>query len=233
VLPLPEDPMGYAAALRATPVFERLVLSDEDRERGRYYAEQRQRVELEQRATSLEDFYASLQQEVEIRSVDAASLTRVAQLTQKTNQFNTTTHRYSEQQISAMAESPEWDVYSVRVRDRFGDNGIVGVVIVHDGEDVSDIDTFLLSCRVISRGVETSILSFLVERARTRQLRQVQGWFLPTKKNAPARDCYAEHHMKALAEQDGGTLWALDLVTQDISCPPWIRLTTCEGVLSR
>jgi FkbH-like protein len=233
VLPLPDDPMGYAAALRATPVFERLVLSDEDRERGRYYAEQRQRVELEQRATSLEDFYASLQQEVEIRSVDPTSLTRAAQLTQKTNQFNTTTHRYSEQQISTMVENPDWDVYTVRVRDRFGDNGIVGVVIVHDGDNVSDIDTFLLSCRVISRGVETSILSFLVERARARQLRQVQGWFLPTKKNAPARDCYAEHHMKALAEQDDGTLWALDLVTQDIACPPWIRLTTCEGVLSR
>ena len=233
VLALPDDPMGYAAALRATPVFERLVLSDEDRERGRYYVEQRQRLDLEQRSTSLEDFYASLQQEVDILPVDAASLTRVAQLTQKTNQFNTTTHRYSEQQISAMAESLEWDVYAVRVRDRFGDNGIVGVVIVHDGDDVSDIDTFLLSCRVISRGVETSILSFLVERARARQLRQVQGWFLPTKKNAPARNCYSEHHMKALTEQDCGTLWALDLATQDIACPLWIRLTACEGVLSR
>jgi FkbH-like protein len=233
VLPLPDDPMGYAAALRATPVFERLVLSDEDRERGRYYVEQRQRVELEQQATSLEDFYASLQQEVEIRPVDTASLTRVAQLTQKTNQFNTTTHRYREQQISTMVESPNWDAYAVRVCDRFGDNGIIGVVIVHDMDDVSDIDTFLLSCRVISRGVETSILSFLVERARARQLRQVQGWFIPTKKNAPARDCYAEHSMKALAEQDGATLWVLDLATQDIACPPWIRLTTCEGVLSR
>jgi predicted enzyme involved in methoxymalonyl-ACP biosynthesis len=81
--------------------------------------------------------------------------------------------------------------------------------------------------------VETSILSFLVERARTRQLRQVQGWFLPTRKNAPARDCYAEHQLKALAEHDDGTLWALDLATQDIVCPPWIRLTTCEGVLSQ
>ncbi|MGE3539062.1 MAG: HAD-IIIC family phosphatase [Candidatus Tectimicrobiota bacterium] len=232
VVPLPADSMGYAAALRAAPVFERLVLSDEDRERGRYYAEQRQRVELEQRATSLEEFYASLQQEVEILPVDTASLTRVAQLTQKTNQFNTTTHRYSEQQISSMAESPEWDVYAVRVRDRFGDNGIVGVVIVHDRDEVSDIDTFLLSCRVISRGVETSILSFLSERARARQLRQMQGWFLPTKKNIPARDCYAEHHMQAVAQQDGATLWALDLATQDIACPPWIRLTACEGVLS-
>jgi FkbH-like protein len=233
VLTLPDDPMGYAAALRATPVFERLVLSDEDRERGRYYVEQRQRLDLERRSTSLEEFYASLQQEVDILPVDAASLTRVAQLTQKTNQFNTTTHRYSEQQISTMSESPEWDVYAVRVRDRFGDNGLIGVVIVHDGDDASDIDTFLLSCRVISRGVETSILSFLVERARARQLRQVQGWFIPTKKNAPARDCYAAHHMQAVAQQDAAILWALDLATQDIACPSWIRLTTCEGVLSR
>lgn len=233
VLALPDDPMGYAEALRAAPVFERLTLSDEDRERGRYYAEQRQRLDLEQRATSLEDFYTSLQQEVDVLPVDASSLTRVAQLTQKTNQFNTTTRRYSEQQISAMAESSDWDVYAVRVRDRFGDNGIVGVVIVHDVDDVSEIDTYLLSCRVIGRTVETAILSSLVERARGRQLRQLQGWFLPTRKNAPARDCYTSHHMQPIAEQDSGTLWALDLATQDIACPPWIRLTTCEGVLSR
>ena len=204
VLALPDDPMGYAAALRATPVFERLVLSDEDRERGRYYAEQRQRLDLEQRATSLEDFYASLQQEVDIMPVDAASLTRVAQLTQKTNQFNTTTHRYSEQQISAMAESPDWDVYAVRVRDHFGDNGIVGVVIVHDGDDVSDIDTFLLSCRVISRGVETSILSFLVERARARQLRQVQGWFHPHQKECSGARLLRRTPHAGVAQQDGG-----------------------------
>ena len=132
-----------------------------------------------------------------------------------------------------MAESPDWDVYAIRVCDRFGDNGLVGVVIVHDVDDVSDMDTYLLSCRVIGRTVETAILSFLVERARARQLRQVQGWFIPTKKNDPACDCYATHHMQAIAQQDGATLWALDLATQDIACPSWIRLTTCEGVLSR
>jgi FkbH-like protein len=119
------------------------------------------------------------------------------------------------------------------VSDRFGAYGLTGVVVFTTGPESLVLDTFLLSCRVISRGVETSILSFLVERARTRQLRQVQGWFLPTRKNAPARDCYAEHQLKALAEQDDGTLWALDLATQDIVCPPWIRLTTCEGVLSQ
>ena len=130
VIELPEDPMQYSHALRMAPVFERLVLSDEDRERGRYYAEQRQREEMEKSATSLEDFYRGLRQEVEIAPVTTATLTRVAQLTQKTNQFNTTTRRYTEQEISALAASPDWNVYSIRVKDCFGDNGIVGVVIV-------------------------------------------------------------------------------------------------------
>jgi FkbH-like protein len=233
VLELSDDPMTYAQTLRTAPIFERLALSEEDRERGRYYAEQRQRLELEQSATSLEDFYRSLQQEVEMAPVTPASLVRVAQLTQKTNQFNTTTRRYSEQQITAMAASADWQVYAVRVKDRFGDNGLVGVVITHDAADSCEIDTFLLSCRVIGRTVETAILSFVAEQARTRGMQSLHGWFLPTKKNAPARDCYASHNFQVLEERDNGCLWALDLHSQDIVCPAWVQLQGCEGVLSR
>lgn len=233
VLELSNDPMTYAQTLRTAPIFERLALSEEDRERGRYYAEQRQRLELEQSATSLEDFYRSLQQEVEMAPVTPASLVRVAQLTQKTNQFNTTTRRYSEQQITAMAASADWHVYAVRVKDRFGDNGLVGVVITHDAADSCEIDTFLLSCRVIGRTVETAILSFVAEQARTRGMQSLHGWFLPTKKNAPARDCYASHNFQVLEERDNGCLWSLDLHSQDIVCPAWVQLQGCEGVLSR
>jgi FkbH-like protein len=230
VIELPQDPMKYSEALRMAPVFERLVLSDEDRERGRYYAEQRQREEMEKSATSLEDFYQSLRQEVEIASVTTATLTRVAQLTQKTNQFNTTTRRYTEQQVSALAASPDWNVYSIRVKDCFGDNGIVGVVIVHDTSDVSEIDTFLLSCRVIARTIETAILSFLADRARAHDIKQLRGWFLPTKKNSPAKEFYREHQMRILEESDGNVLWGLDLDQQGIECPTWVRLTVCDGV---
>ena len=106
VIELPDDSMGYAQALRNTPVFERLSLSSEDHERGRYYAEQRQRLELERNVASLEGFYEALQQEVKIAPVSSETLVRVAQLTQKTNQFNLTTRRYSEQQIAEMAASP-------------------------------------------------------------------------------------------------------------------------------
>jgi FkbH-like protein len=233
VIDLPNDPMGYAPALRDSPVFERLILSAEDRERGQYYAEQRLRLEFERSASSLEDFYRSLQQELEIAPATADTLTRVAQLTQKTNQFNLTTRRYSEQQLVDMVSSTDWRVYSVRVRDRFGDNGLVGVAITRDVHDVCDIDVLLLSCRVIGRTVETALLSFLVERARSMSMKRLQGWFLPTTKNEPAKEFYPEHKFRLLAERDGGTLWSVDLEEAEFKCPAWIRLTVAGGALDR
>ncbi len=229
VIELPDDAIGFAKALRETPVFERLALSAEDRERGRYYAEQRQRVELQRSVTSLEDFFRSLRQEVEIISVTSETLVRVAQLTQKTNQFNLTTRRYSEQRIAEMAAASDWSAHAIRVSDRFGDNGIVGVVITHDVGEVCEIDTFLLSCRIIGRTVETALLSFLIDGARTRGVKQLRGWFLPTKKNAPASEFYPTHKFRCVAERDEGTCWALDLEDAEIACPEWVQLTVSQG----
>lgn len=226
---LPLDPIGYASALRACPVFERLTLSTEDRERGRYYAEQRERQELQESAGTLDDFLRSLRMEAEFRPVSSATLARVAQLTQKTNQFNLTTRRYSEPQIAEMAQDPCRDVVTVSLRDRFGDNGIVGVVILRREGDVSEIDTFLLSCRVIGRTVETAIVARLIEIARRRQSRWLQGWFLPTNKNAPAQDFYRTHGFASVEETDAGTLWKLDLQQAEILCPEWIASTMLEG----
>ena len=129
VIRLPEDPMDYARAVRDCPWFERLALSDEDRQRGEYYAAQRERVELERSVTSKEDFYRGLDQVAEMAPVNAQTLARVSQLTQKTNQFNLTTRRYTEQQIAGMAATPNWRVWSLRVKDRYADNGLVGVAI--------------------------------------------------------------------------------------------------------
>src|SRR5262245_32266126 len=225
VLDLPDDAMEFARVLREAPVFERLTLSDEDKERGRYYAEQRQRLELERSASSLEDFFRSLRQEIEISSVTPATLTRVAQLTQKTNQFNLTTRRYSEQQIAKLANNPAWGVYTIRVKDRLGENGLVGVVITHDSEEFTEIDTFLLSCRVVGRTVETAILSFLIKESRVKGQMKLQGWFMPTKKNDLAKDFYAQHKFNAIEKNGCGTLWSLDLDQNDIVYPEWIQVT--------
>jgi FkbH-like protein len=111
------------------------------------------------------------------------------------------------------------------VRDRFGDNGLVGVVLSRAELDGSawEIDTFLLSCRVIGRTVETVILARVIAEARAAGARTIRGWFLPTKKNAPAKDFYATHGFRRAQErEDGGALWELDLTSATVECPPWI-----------
>lgn len=233
VIDLPQEPMRYARALRDCPLFERLTLSAEDRERGRYYAEQRQRDELQQSAGSLEDFYRSLQMVATFAPVSPATLARVAQLTQKTNQFNLTTRRYSEQQISDLAASDDWDVLGLRVRDRFGDNGLVGVAILHHQGETAEIDTLLLSCRVIGRTIETALLAHLAERARAKGATTLQGWFLPTKKNTPAREFYATHGFTAVEERtegaEPGTRWTRSAQGDDLAIPMWIEVKTTEA----
>jgi FkbH-like protein len=230
VLEVPDDPEQYARALRDWPVFERLSLSAEDRERGKFYAQDRQRGELEQAAGSLEDFYRSLKQEAEIGVVTPATLTRVAQLTQKTNQFNMTTKRYSEQEVSALAADPRWCIRWIRVKDRFGDNGIVGVAMAHNkGGGAWEIDNFLMSCRVIGRTVETAVLATLIEHARGAGATKIGGWFIPTKKNAPAKEFYRQHRFTLAVEEDGRQHWEMDLTKTTVDAPPWIaRLLGAE-----
>ena len=224
VIELPKDPMLYAQTLRESPIFERLNLTEEDKSRGRYYAEQRLRTELEQSATSLEDFYRSLRMVVRIEPVNAATHARAAQLTQKTNQFNLTTRRYTEQQLSEMLANPSWNVYTIAVTDRFGDNGIVGVVITHLQNQISVIDTFLLSCRVIGRTVETALLAMVAARAAEAGARKLTGQFIPTKKNAPCKDFYKQHGFACVEEKDGTSVWELSLTPMPLQCPPWIQM---------
>ena len=224
VVDLPKNPLEYASAVRNCAAFERLTLSAEDQERTEMYAAQKQRAGAEQNFQSKEDFFRFLEQEAELEPVSDLTLARVAQLTQKTNQFNLTTRRYTEPQIVEMAKRPEWHIFSIRVRDRFGDHGLVGVAIAHDEGEQCEVDTFLLSCRVIGRTVETALLAHLAESAAQRGRKRLVGWFLPTKKNAPARDFYAQHGFERQETNGAGSLWMLDLKSFALRCPDWIKL---------
>lgn len=228
VIDLPHNPLGYASAVRNCAVFERLTLSSEDQQRTEMYAAQKQRLGSEQNFQSKEDFFRFLEQKAELEPVSDLTLARVAQLTQKTNQFNLTTRRYTEPQIAEMAKQPEWHIFSIRVRDRFGDHGLVGVAIAHDVGEQCEIDTFLLSCRVIGRTIETALLAHLAESATQRGHKQLVGWFLPTKRNAPARDFYEQHGFERHETNDAGSLWALDLKCSTLRCPDWIKLRVTE-----
>jgi FkbH-like protein len=233
VVDISGNPMEYAAAIHDCPVFERLSLSAEDRQRTEMYAEQRQRSDAEHNFQTREDFFRYLEQEADLDPVTDLTLARVAQLSQKTNQFNTTTRRYSEAQIADMAKRPDWHILSIKVRDRFGDHGLVGIAITRDEGEQCEIDTFLLSCRVIGRTVETGLLAHVAKSAAERGCQRLVGWFLPTKKNAPARDFYQQHGFVLGETNDSGTLWVLDLKSSTLASPDWIKLNVAEAATTR
>jgi FkbH-like protein len=230
IVDLPADPVGYAAAIRDCPGFERLTLSSEDQQRTSMYAKQRERSQAEQNFQSKQDFFRYLEQKAEVATVSAATLARVAQLTQKTNQFNLTTRRYTEQQVLEMSTRPGWQVLSITVQDRFGDHGLVGVAITHNHGDACEIDTFLLSCRVIGRTVESALLSQLADQASSSGCKRLLGWFFPTKKNAPAREFYRQHGFELDQQSGDGSLWSFDLTKQQMAAPEWVRVTRATTV---
>jgi FkbH-like protein len=223
VIDLPADPARYASALLSCAVFERLTITAEDRARGGYYSTQRERKTSEASAGSLEDFYRSLEMRSEIVAVTPATLGRIAQLTQKTNQLNTTTRRYTESDVQALARDPAWSLFGVKITDKFGDNGIVGVVFLKIIGDTLDIDTFLLSCRVIGRTVETLMLSHACKIGVAAACSKITGWFLPTRKNEPAAKIYANNGFAKLEENENGSLWQLSLVDGSIKKPEWLE----------
>ena len=223
VLEVTDDPTGFAVTVRDFAGFERLRLSEEDRQRTRIYAEQRARNQLRESVGSLEDYLNDLRIVVEPRPLTPDDFSRVAQLLQKTNQFNLTTRRYTEAQIEELAATPGCRIETYRVSDRFGDNGLVGVAITRDDSEVCEIDSLLLSCRVIGRGVETTILSRLAAQARTAGCSRMRGVFRPTAKNVLVATVYANHRFEETnTNADGSVFYDLDLETRDIKPPEWI-----------
>jgi FkbH-like protein len=223
VLDVPGDPLAMADALRRSPLFERLELSSEDRERAGHYRAQHRRAVAEAASGSVEDFLRSLEMTAELSDVTPAALTRVAQLTQKTNQFNVTTRRYTEEQVSRFAADPDHLVRTVRVRDKYGDNGLVGVLMASASNRRCEIDTLLLSCRVIGRSVETLLLAEAEAFARRKRATVLSGRFIPTPKNAPARAVFESHGFARCSEDAGGSTWELDLTQASIAPPDWIQ----------
>jgi amino acid adenylation domain-containing protein/FkbH-like protein len=172
--------------LRNVWPFDKRRVTEEDRKRTALYRENQERERFRQQAPTLETFLAGLQLTVDIAPPAPEQLPRVAQLTQRTNQFNFTTLRRSEDQISQLLQSGECECLAVHVKDRFGDYGLVGAIIFRSAPGALHVDTFLLSCRVLGRGVEHAMLRHLGNLAVSRQLRRVDLEFVPSKRNAPA-----------------------------------------------
>jgi FkbH-like protein len=185
-LPLPADPEEIPAFLNHVWAFDRVVVTEEDKQRSALYAQRLERARLEKQAKSLEEFIRSLQLQVRIAEAAPETLPRVAQLTQRTNQMNFTTIRRTEAELRDLLRSGRAECLTVEVTDRFGSYGLTGVAIFAAGLDSLTVDTFLLSCRVLGRGVEHRLLARLGEIAVERGLRRLDVPFLPTQRNHPA-----------------------------------------------
>jgi FkbH-like protein len=183
MLEMPADPSLFARTLRETGCFARAYLTDEDKNRGQIYAAQRQREQFQQSCATLEDFLKSLEMVVSIHPAGKDDIKRVAQLTQRTNQFNLTTRRYTEADIAAMAQNPAWRIYVLGLKDKFGDNGTVGLALVEIQPKKWRVDTFLMSCRVIGRQVEDAMVDRICRDAAKTGCISVSAEYIPSAKN--------------------------------------------------
>ncbi len=226
----PDDPSKLRATLLDLDAFATLALTDEDRARGRMYHQEGQRQELRKTASTPEEFLATLNMRATIAPPSTTTRPRIAQLTQKTNQFNLTTRRYTEAEVENFENEAGSRVYGLSVSDKFGDSGLVGVAAINSQDEGWRIDTLLLSCRAMGRTVETAFLAFLAQRAREDGADFLIGEYLPTTKNTPVRELYAQHGFQPA--DDGGRMWRLDLRTAGLSYPDYIRIELQDELVS-
>lgn len=207
------DVASYIRAIERNGYFETVSISEDDRKRSETYHANQQRVEMEATASSYEDFLLSLDMRAEIAPFRRIYYDRIAQLTNKSNQFNLTTRRFTRADIEHMAEDSRYITLYGRLQDRFGDNGLVSVVIAEkEGTDVH-IRLWLMSCRVLKRGMEEAMMEALAEKARLAGGEKLIGYYYPTAKNGMVRDFYSAHGFSLMDDADGNTVWEHSLET--------------------
>jgi FkbH-like protein len=223
-----EEPWKLVELLAAQPFFDVAIVTDDDINRLNEYKAQAQRAELANSADNRDEFLSSLEIVCTFLSAVEAPLARSVQLLAKTNQFNLTTRRHSAAEVEAFSSAPGGQAVAVRVRDRFGDAGVVGIALARTEGDLCSIDSLLLSCRVIGRGIETALLAHIAEDAIRAGANRLVGEFIATKKNAPCTDFYVSHgfvpETTSQASSPESVFYQLDLTTSAPTSPKWLTL---------
>ena len=220
---VPADPSAYTKAVLALNCFDMLNLTEEDRRRSEMYREEtdRQQWLSAPRPGDLAEFYRSLNMVMTIEQPDAFAVSRLAQLTQRTNQFNFTTRRYSEGEIRAKLADPLYGLYVVNLEDRFGKLGVIGAAIVNRKNENWELDTFLMSCRVLGRGAEEAFLTMLAAEAAQASA-ELRGEFIPTKKNDPARQFLRRLKFEPPGMVSGPFQFRIE--PNQVAVPQWITI---------
>lgn len=211
VADLPKDFTKYSDFLINSSYFDTLNLTIEDLKKGEMYSQENERKKSKINFENIEDYLMSLEMKILIEENNIDHSERVLQLTQKTNQFNMTSIRYSADQIEFFFNSVDHEVYTLSLSDKFGDYGLTGVLIVKKGANWK-IETFLMSCRILGRRIENAFLSYVSEKAVLSKAKKLEGIFLETAKNFPAKDTYQNLGFKNNFEDK--KIWIFDLKNQ-------------------
>jgi FkbH-like protein len=217
---LPDDPALYARTLAAAGYFESVAYSDEDRKRAVFYQNNARRVSLQKKVGDLQAYLTSLNMEITFRPFDAVGRARITQLINKSNQFNLTTRRYTEADVADAERDPNVFTLQVRLTDAFGDNGMISVILCRPRDGHTwEIDTWLMSCRVLGRQVESMVLREILHHARARDIHRLIGTYRPTERNSLVRDHYSKLGFQLVDTANGATTWQLDTATEVPSAP--------------
>lgn len=233
VVAVPEDPAGYVAALQSGMWFEAQTLTDEDRRRSGHYQAEGLRRALQSEASNLDEYLASLGMTADVRAAGEADIERVTQLLAKTNQFNLTTRRHSADLVRRMMQAPRSVCFTLRLSDRFGDHGLVAIVLAVPEEGAVSptlrIDSFVMSCRVIGRTVEACLMRVLVQRATELGYTSLRGQYIATAKNALTATFYERMGFQRTTDADEaaavGYEFPLPAAALPITC---VRVQDCS-----
>jgi FkbH-like protein len=195
------------ASLAGLSLFETTAYSEDDGQRARFYRENAKREEFSQTASDLSEYLTNLAMRATVGTVDGFSLPRIAQLINKSNQFHLTGTRYSEAEILALSRDPACDVLWFRLADRFGDNGLVSAVILRRRETELQVDTWVMSCRVLGRSMEEFIVNEIFAAARARQCASVVGTYRPSARNQLVADLYRKLGFDPAGTTPEATSW--------------------------
>jgi FkbH-like protein len=211
VVDVPLDPSLYVQALDDANLFDAVTITEEDRERTASLQQNQARETLEAQTSNYDDFLRHLQMRAIIEPVTEQNLARVTQLINKTNQFNLTTRRMTEAEVRAALDEPGAYTSTMRLDDRFGTNGLISVVMAHASDGTLHVDNWLMSCRVLKRGVEVLEMERLIAFCRSRGFGRIVGRYLPTSKNKLVERHYAELGFTEVPGDGPGTTWQFQL----------------------
>jgi FkbH-like protein len=188
---LPEDPAEYLNYLRTLNLFETASHTEKDEQRTQQYQQEAKRHVAQKMFTNENGFLSTLEMVSTVKPFDKFTIPRVAQLTQRSNQFNLRTIRYTEEEIQQIAASKDYYTFSFTLQDKFGDNGLVSIIILKKQNEALFIDTWIMSCRVLKRGMENFVLNEIAKLAKQDGYKELIGEYIPTAKNGLVKDHYS------------------------------------------